>query len=364
MPERDLPRQITADGPEAEVLARYVAGESAPEEVAAVRMWLERYPEQARSVQALEAAMPAPRSAPAVDVEAALAKVHARIAADARVRPLAARAPRARWTLYAGLAAAAGIVLAVGGYVMRPDFANWRAMIPGGNPNSAYQYTSGHRTRMLRLADGTIALMAPNSSVIVSGDYNRGNRTIQAAGLVRFDVHHNPRVPFEVIVGPARVRDVGTNFVIRSVPDTSFGASDKSGMIGGVFVSVTQGAVSLTSTWPVPVSPVELHAGQRGYQGSRAGQRLAGGVPAADTAWTHGQIIFDDTPLSSVRVQLAQWYGLRLRIDDSTLARRRLSATFNASDPIDRVLSTISLAVDAHVERGPQSVTLAPNSAH
>jgi len=369
MPDSDVPRQTDADGPSAEILARYLAGESAPDEMAAVRAWLGQNPEQARSVQVLESAVAAlARSAPAadVDVDAALAKLHARIAADDRVRPISAAVRRPKWRVYAGLAAAAGIVLGAGGYLMRPELANWRPMIPGGRPNFSHMYNSAGHMQTVRLADGTVALMAPYSTLDVAGDYNKGNRRIQASGLVRFDVHHNAHVPFIVDVGPATITDVGTIFVVRSFnalrPIT---AHDTAWTDIHVVVSVTQGKVRLSSNDRTKTPPVELRAGERGSKmWNSPAERLSGPITAADTSWTHGDIVFEDTPLSTAMVDLSQWYRVKLRVDDPILARRRLTGSFNGADPLERVLSTMALAVDAHVDSSAGVFSLRPNSTH
>jgi len=74
-------------------------------------------------------------------------------------------------------------------------------------------------------------------------------------------------------------------------------------------------------------------------------------------AWTKGVLAFDGTPLSEVMPALERWYNVEIRLSDSALAARRLTATFQ-NEPIDLVLKRIALTLGLLVERGDGSVFL------
>ncbi|HWJ22481.1 MAG TPA: DUF4974 domain-containing protein, partial [Gemmatimonadaceae bacterium] len=63
-----------------------------------------------------------------------------------------------------------------------------------------------------------------------------------------------------------------------------------------------------------------------------------------------GRLAYDAAPLDVVRADLRRWYGVDLRVADSTLARRRLTASFDG-EPVARVLDVVALALGATVER-------------
>jgi len=67
-------------------------------------------------------------------------------------------------------------------------------------------------------------------------------------------------------------------------------------------------------------------------------------------AWTQGRLVFRDSPLTLVGAELYRWYGVRLRIADSSLANLHLTASFSG-EPVDRVLNVIALTLGARVER-------------
>src|SRR3954468_11231721 len=80
--------------PDWEAIARYLAGESHPEEASVVEQWLEAHPRDRELVERLD--VEATFEPADVDVEAALTRVHARMAAGETSRPRVLSMPRAR----------------------------------------------------------------------------------------------------------------------------------------------------------------------------------------------------------------------------------------------------------------------------
>src|SRR5438034_11705742 len=121
-PDREWP----ADEADWEALGRYLSGESSAAESEAVRRRLAEQPDAERLAALLDRAGQAVafKATKDMDVEAALRRVHARMAND-EVRPIMAaavavrRSDAPRWAAYA-LPIAAGLLLLVGGtYVWR-----------------------------------------------------------------------------------------------------------------------------------------------------------------------------------------------------------------------------------------------------
>ena len=83
----------------------------------------------------------------------------------------------------------------------------------------------------------------------------------------------------------------------------------------------------------------------------------SGAANDEDEAWTRGQLVFRDSPLSEVSADLRRWYGIDLRVADTSLTGRHLSATFVMKDPRDHVLKVIALSLGADIElRGDTAV--------
>jgi transmembrane sensor len=69
-----------------------------------------------------------------------------------------------------------------------------------------------------------------------------------------------------------------------------------------------------------------------------------------DLAWVQGRLVFRDAPLVLVGAELYRWYGVRLKVADSSLANLHLTASFSG-EPVDRVLNVIALSLGARIER-------------
>lgn len=326
-----------------DALARYLCGESPPGEVEAVRRWLDAVPARAELLAALERATRRLQfRAPAdLDVEAALRRVRARQDEPAlRLLPGGARpAPepgRARWRTIS-IRIAAAVALLVGGTLV------WRAThetaVDVATVAARTYTTRVGQTESVRLPDGSRVLLGAASRLVVAAGFGEPAREVEFTGEALFDVRHDAAHPFHVRAGSATIQDVGTTFTVHSDGGE------------GVRVVVTSGAVLLKAAGARSGAGVTLHAGDRGTlspDGRAVAERDA--ATEADLAWTSGQLVFEDAPLSRVSADLRRWYGVELDVSDPALAGRHLTASFKG-ERVDQVLNVIALALGARVER-------------
>lgn len=328
-----------------DAIGRYLAGESSAAEAEAVRAWLATRPADAELLSRLDAtiAKVAARSAPRIDVEAALRQVKARRDDTPVVaRPLSRdtrEPPRTiRWRVLGipALAAAAAIIVAV--------VALWRLRAVSNDAVPALaartiETTVGQRDSM-HLPDGSVIHIGPSSRLTVSASAS-DRREVNLNGEAFFDVRHDAARPFVVRAGPAIVQDVGTAFLVDQIDSAS------------VRVVVTSGIVTLRGVSDAPDSATELRDGDIGELQPPPRRRVEVQRRAAtpdDIAWTRGRLIFREASLERVRTELRRWYGVDLRVEDPSLAGRHLTAEF-AGEPVDQVLRTIALSLGAEVER-------------
>jgi transmembrane sensor len=341
----------TREPEEWEALARYLAGESPPAEAEAVRAWLAADPARAGMVSELDAVLDrAAAAAPAdVDVEAALARVHARMG-EPKVIPISTRRPAAAPARTSGwrspaLRIAAAAVLMIGGALLV-----WR-LIGGGGGRVERIFATGVGERdSIRLADGTRVILGPDSRLAVVDGYGGRTREVELAGEALFDAVHDDARPFTVLAGGARVRDIGTTFSVSTGGEQA------------VRVVVTSGAVVLRAEGAAADSVV-LREGDRGEmeaEGRVTAER--GAATEDDLAWTRGRLVFTDAPLARVADDLRRWYGVELRAGDPALAGRRLTASFDG-EPRESVLQVIALALGAEVEMRGDTAVLRPGTA-
>jgi transmembrane sensor len=339
--------------PDWDAIARFLAGESSVEEAASVQRWLEANPVERELLTRLDTAVTTDPAAD-VDVELALARVHARM--DKTVQPPQLALERgpvpARWrTITAGALLAAAAVAGVM-FTMRPSAAPV-ATTPTTLAARTYTTRVGERDSV-KLADGSRVLLGPDSRLTVPADYGTTSRAVDLHGDGYFDVQHDASKPFAVHVGTALIEDVGTTFTVES------DAGDTTS------VAVVSGSVRLRGRSSAPDRGVLLAAGDRGSIDARGNVRAERhAVRDDDVAWTTGRLVFRDASLTRVAGEIHRWYGVTLHVADPSLLDRHVTASFSG-EPIDQVLKILGLTLGARVDHQGDSAiittTRGPNS--
>lgn len=335
----------TSEGPDDlhwEALARFHAGESAPDEVEAIRRHLASAPAERELLSLLSRDQEnESSSSDAVDVDAALVAVRRRliavdesappvltIASGGRVSVAAASAKPRRWF---GAAAAIAAVLAVA-----VALTQWmRTDATGPLEPARTVVTAPMQQDTLLLADGTRIRVAPGSRLTIDSGYHGTHRTLHLEGAAYFTVSHDGAHPFIVRTTAGEVRDIGTAFVVKTVPD------------GQTIVAVTEGQVRITRAGER--ASVDLYAGDRAEMAMRGSSNvLRNVVTADDTAWTSGRLVYHDARVAEVLADLQRWYGTSIDAD-SIVAKSTLQAEL-PTDSLSNTLRIVGLAVGAEVE--------------
>ena len=335
------PNSSNVSPPDWEAIARFLAGESPAGEATIVRAWLAANSADQELVERLNDAATLPVAD--VDVDAALEQVHARMQqAPAAPRLRVVTGSNNRWrrtVVLPGLLAAAAVVAVV---VLRgsqtPEVTQTTA--------SAHTYTTAVGQRdSITLSDGSRVILGPDSRLTVASDYGSASRSVELHGDGYFDVQHDAAKPFTVRVARAVVEDIGTKFAVES------DAGDTTA------VAVIAGSVRLRSSDSSATSGAVLSAGDRGSMSADGQVRAYPHSVTDEAAWTTGRLIFRDASLARVAGELRRWYGVNLRIADSSLVNRHVTATFNG-EPVDQVLKIIGLTLGARIERQGDSATV------
>jgi transmembrane sensor len=322
-----------------ERIARYVTGEAGSGEAQITKRWMEGDPHRVEIVRLLESIVRKvdgdDSSATTVDVESALTKVKARFG-EAKVIPFAQREvdTQSRRTVIALLKVAAAAVIIIGGTVVWQNIRRSEFNATG----QTYATSVGER-RQVVLRDGTKVLLGPTSRLVVAGTADDGQRLVMLDGIAYFSVVHDPAHPFTVKAGPVSIQDVGTAFSVES--DDS----------AGTRVTVDSGSVAIGAADQQHSAGAVLNARDRATVDVRGVVAVERAVASEeDLAWIQGRLVFRDAPLILVGAELYRWYGVRLRVADSSLANLHLTASFSG-EPVDRVLNVIALSLGARIER-------------
>ena len=367
------------DGLDAELLDRYLAGECAEADAAAVRRALMAHPDAARSVERLLRALDGGASEQGVpSTEPSWQRLRERLHADERAAPdMAAAGPsrvseatvgrqpagptgrhptppeelprvsvrsaapphwrRALVTFTASVLVMAGVGYGVS-HRSAPDGTSW-----GTAPVialAARTYTTAPRERAeLRLPDGTRVRLAPVSRLRVGADFGAERRDVFLEGEGYFEVAHDAQRPFTVFAGNASVRDLGTAFAVRSYPDER-----------AMQVVVREGAVAVSGVGRL--GPGEL--GRLTADGTGTRERVN---VAAALGWLHGRLVFVDAPLGRVLQDLRRWHDLDARVADPSLLALRFTGTLDDASLEDAV-AQLAAALALEVRRDGGRVVL------
>jgi len=325
------------------LIARYLARQTSSDENAWLAGWVAQSPENERTFEQLKTVWLAsqPPLAPAATA-AALGRLKARLALPAPAGPAAGPAPaghRWRLRLLARPARVGALILVIISALIGTHFYT------GPAPALAYKVyrTPAGRPQRLRLADGSVVTLAPQSRLRYPTQFGGASREVYLEGEAFFEVSKDPKRPFRVHSGAWVTQVLGTKFNVSAVP----GASQ-------LAVSLVEGKVQVFDKQdhyllaPGQQLRAERSTGRIYRQAFDHQQVLA---------WRRNQLVFKNEKLADAAHQLERCYGVKLVFADSATAEVRLWATFD-NEPLPRVLDALRLAGGLSYHREGQVIYL------
>ncbi len=252
------------------------------------------------------------------------------------VAPMAVRRPnvtRRAW-MGAGVALAAGLAVAILG----------ADMLMGPAPTPLIYRTAPGQTRTVELADGTRIKL--NAASQISVQMGRDARRVQMADAEAvFDVTHDAKRPFLITVGDRQVRVVGTQFNLRHRD-------------GQVALTVSRGVVEVRPADAPQAQPTRVTVGEQlsHVEGQRV-ETLSNAENDAAFAWTNGQLIYRDRPLSEVAGDLSRRFGGPVRVADAATGELRFTGVL-VTDTEANVLRRLEAYAPVSAEKTSNGVVL------
>jgi transmembrane sensor len=201
--------------------------------------------------------------------------------------------------------------------------------------------TRGQRAE-IRLDDGTRVTLGVESRLEFQSDFGSRARDVYLDGTADFAVVHDTTKPFTVHTANAVTTDVGTRFVVRAYPTD-----------GRTEVVVSEGSVALKAPSGRGTHEVVLTKNQLGVLVAGTPKVTVRHVDASTySAWTHGQLVFRDAPLSAVVRELGRWYETPVRLGDPALNAMPFSASFSVESLHDAVTTLTTVLPLRAVRRG------------
>jgi transmembrane sensor len=187
--------------------------------------------------------------------------------------------------------------------------------------------------REVTLADGSHLQIAPETRVRVRFG-TKQRRVVLEHGRAVFRVAKDPARPFVVEADRTTVRAVGTAFGVELERDA-------------VTVTVSHGRIAVTQAPPKDIPFIDANAPPMPAMTLVAGEQVAaraGHLSAVhhvdvgrELAWADNRLVLQDDTVAEAAQLFNNANRLQLRIADPTLAARRISGVFDASDPLSFV---------------------------
>ncbi len=316
-----------------ELLLRHLRRQTTEEENAAVAEWLsgsaERERELAELRRVVEAGRMADRRIVPGEVPAAeevIWRAEARSAGPAGRgltslgRRLRLPRPRRRFDLVA-----AGVVALAASMVFQVFVGGTN----GGNVSQPALYVTGPgETEMVRLGDGTVVRLGPES--LLSAVVGETARDATLQGQAFFAVATDEARPFTIVTDAGTARVLGTRFHLAVHTDE-------------LAVTVVEGRVALSG----PDHEVQVGAGQATSLLSGVPSPIEAAAPIESVAsWMDGFLIFHDTPLDAAMNEVERHYGAEVVVGDAALLDRTLTMWFD-SKSLSEVMTVVCSVIDA-----------------
>lgn len=196
--------------------------------------------------------------------------------------------------------------------------------------------------RNLSLEDGTRISLNTASRIHVR--YDRTARRVELnQGEAYFEVAKHPDWPFIVTAGGKQVVARGTAFLVRRDED-SLAVTLVEGKVtvapAGESVTSTPASSGSAAGSSVPEQPgsggatadITLAPGQRLTFADHEKPKLDHPELDRVTAWQHGQVILDHTPLADAVAEMNRYSDVALKIEESEAGRAEVTGIFRVGD--------------------------------
>ncbi|MFS4466895.1 FecR family protein [Maribacter sp. 2210JD10-5] len=196
----------------------------------------------------------------------------------------------------------------------------------------------------IKLPDGSIVSLNANSFIKYPKVFNDSIREVVLKGEAFFDITHNKDKPFIVKTEEYDIRVLGTTFNVKSYPDDKLTET-----------TLISGKVELSreKETPIILAPSQkaiFHRKEKKIEIEKVKVENALG-------WTSGKLIFNDTPLHQVVIDLERKYNIDIKIDSPELLDYKYTGTFDNLTS-DEVLKLLIISSDIKYEKINQKIIL------
>jgi ferric-dicitrate binding protein FerR (iron transport regulator) len=180
------------------------------------------------------------------------------------------------------------------------------------------------QTLVKTLNDGSVVYLASNSSIFLTNDFGKSNRSIRLEGEAFFEVNFNEKLPFIIEIETASVEVLGTSFVLKNITGQDVELIVETGKVGFSPLNYKE-------------KSVVVEKGERlvfdGYDFKKS-------LGSVNSKRHNNHLHFSNEQLVSILSVINKNYGVNVLIDDNALAKRQLTVTFQ-NNTVEEMVSII-----------------------
>ncbi|MGE4586950.1 MAG: FecR family protein [Mangrovibacterium sp.] len=225
------------------------------------------------------------------------------------------------------LACAAGAILLVAsGYLLKAQLDN----TPPAKESCIVFSVPNAEMGNVVLADGTrVFLNSASELKYAAGSEN--SREVFLKGEAYFEVKPDRKNPFLVHLNNFTIKVTGTQFNVRSYPDSNTEAT----LIEGEISILNQRGSELTK-----VKPNESIV----FDQSTKKLILSCVNTSSKTEWRNGKIYLKNKTMEEIATSLERWYDVKFEFADESIKKVRLTGTILKNKPVEQILEILKMS--------------------
>ena len=193
-----------------------------------------------------------------------------------------------------------------------------------------YTYMTENNKIDFTLDDGTKIYLNKNSKFVYTNQYDKVDRSIKIEGEAYFEVRSNPKKPFIVEIGDARIRVLGTSFNVKTDENAN------------INTTLTEGSLRFeTSDQQVVLSPNQ----QLSYVASSRNIEVSPADIDKELAWTEGVIRLKNILFSDLIDDLMKKFMIKVVINNEKLKKSSvyMTGSFSEEQSLEEIFKVISI---------------------
>lgn len=283
-----------------ELLTRFLAGETTPEEAQFVRDWEMATDENRKQLDELR------QTWNLTDKTSLNSNINIDAEWNAHLQKINRKGESKIITLKRIISVAAAILVGIGILYIAMSQFTYKTV-----------KTQIAQTRELTLPDGSKVTLNAGSKLVYKKDFDQATREVALKGEGFFEVAKNPGKPFIIHADKAEIKVLGTSFNVKAYKNME-----------NIEVTVKEGTVSVSSN-KVEAQKIIITAGDRANFDKQSSQIEKLSNPDRNyISWKTREIIFENDSLSSIIETLQNVYHKNIELENAALGKCTVSTSF------------------------------------